>query len=77
MGLPKMQAHLNIFPESKIIFISLFDQKCDKYNNTIMLQYSPDIKDIEFQLLVHGYKILKKHASSVDNCFEVFILKSI
>jgi hypothetical protein len=74
MGLPKMQAQLHIFPKNKMIFISLFDQK---YDNTIMLQYSPDIKDIEFQLLVHGYKILKKHASSVDNCFEVFILKSI
>jgi hypothetical protein len=72
-----MQAQLNIFPENKIMFISLFDQKCDKYNNAIMLQYSPDIKDIEFQLLVHGYKILKKHACSVDNYFEVFILKSI
>jgi hypothetical protein len=72
-----MQAQLHIFPKNKMIFISLFDQKYDKFNNTIMLQYSPDIKDIEFQLLVHGYKILKKHASSVDNCFEVFILKSI
>jgi hypothetical protein len=72
-----MLAQLSIFPENKITFISLFDQKHDKYCNTIMLQYSPDIKDIEFQLLVHGYKILKKYANSVDNYLEIFDLEAI
>lgn len=70
-----MIAYLNIFPKRKLTFISIYDEKYDKYN--IDLQYSPDIKDIEIQLLVHGYKISKRYASSVDNYLDIFILKSI
>ena len=40
-----MQAHLNIFPGNKIAFISFNDNY-----NAIILQYSQDIKDIEFIL---------------------------
>ena len=75
MGLPKMQAHLNIFPGNKIAFINFNDNY-----NAIMLQYSRDIKDIEFQLLFHGYKILEKKKNifrSVDNYLEVFDLEPI
>jgi hypothetical protein len=78
MGLPKMLAQLSIFPKNKITFISLFDQKHDEYCNTIMLQYSPDIKELELQVLLHGYKFLEKNSTySVDNYLEIFDLEAI
>ena len=43
-----MKVYLNIFPGNKIAFINFNDNY-----NAIMLQYSQDIKDIEFQLLFH------------------------
>lgn len=68
-----MKAYLNIFPEEKKAFINF-------NGNAIILQYSQDIKDIEFQLLFHGYKILEKKKNifySVDNYLEVFDLEPI
>ena len=73
-----MKAELNIFPENEVAFISIYDKKYYAHINTIMLHYSPDIEDIELQILFHGYKILKKNSvSSVDSYLEVFILESI
>ena len=71
-----MQVELNIFKEIKIAYISFYENNYE-LKKTIMLEYSQDMEDIEFQILLHGYKILKMISVSSHNYLEIFKLVTI
>jgi hypothetical protein len=54
-----MKADLDIFPKSKTAYIDIYDITTGCTLSTIKLDYSDDIKELELQVLLHGYKILK------------------
>jgi hypothetical protein len=54
-----MKADLDIFPESKTAYIDIYDITTGCTLSTIKLDYSDDIKELELQVLLHGYIILK------------------
>ena len=66
---------LKIFPVIKRAYIVETDI-IYRALSTIYLEYSPDIKNIELQVLLHGYKILKK-TDFDSNYREVYELESI
>ena len=72
-----MQVELKILRESKMVFISFYDSKLHEFKKPIILEYSPDMKDIKVQVLLRGYKILEKTSISTDNFFEIFNLVDI
>lgn len=55
-----MKADLDIFPKSKTAYIDIYDITTGCTLSTIKLDYSDDIKEIELQVLFHGYTILKR-----------------
>lgn len=77
-------ANLNIFPINKKAFIVVFDKNKDRATFSAQLEYSPDIKELEIQVLLHGYKILEKLPSTdlpiLENCIlrlNKYMLKKI
>lgn len=55
-----MKADLDIFPKSKTAYIDIYDITTGCTLSTIKLDYSDDLKEIELQVLLHGYTILKR-----------------
>ena len=62
-----MKAYLNIFPEEKKAFINRYDIINSHILPSIQLEYSTDIKELELQVLLHGYNILKRSTVVSDN----------
>ena len=74
----KTKAILGIFPGTKAAYILVYDKSTGRYLSMINLEYYPDIKDFELQVLLHGYKILGKNLyKTSEDVLEAYDLESI
>jgi hypothetical protein len=67
-----MKADLEIFPKSKTAYIDIYDITTGCTLSTIKLEYSDDKKELELQVLLHGYTILKlKYVSCTTYSYRI------
>jgi hypothetical protein len=72
-----MKADLDIFPKSKTAYIDIYDITTGCTLSSIKLEYSSNIKELELQVLLHGYTILKRVTQAGYNHQIIYNLKHI